>query len=189
MLSLPARRGAGFTLLEIVVTLSVIGILAAVLTPQILSRTVMARSASLVSTLTGLQEAVNAHRGDVGRYPLSLTQLVVAPTSGVRDTCGRLIPGFAYGEWAGPYLDRSVAASGIEIAGSVVAPVLRREPAGYSDVGTLFIDAAGVDAEVARQIETTLDGTVDYTSGNILWVEAGATGRGTLSLAVPVRGC
>jgi general secretion pathway protein G len=189
MLRRSHRNAAGFTLLEIVVAVAMIGMLAAVLTPQVLSRTTMAQGATLLSTLTGLEEAATAHRGDVGRFPQSLRQLATAPTTGVRDLCGRQIPGLALESWSGPYLDRSVATTGIEIGGSVISNTLRRSPATYSEVGTLYIDVAGVDEGVAEQMDRALDGTLDFASGSILWADVGASGRGTLSLAVPVRGC
>jgi general secretion pathway protein G len=182
-------RSAGFTLLEVVVTVAILGMLAAVLTPQVVSRMNNGASATLLSTLTGLQEAATAHRGDVGRYPQTLRQLSTEPTSGVRDSCGRLIPGFAFELWTGPYVDRSIAATGIDIGGSVIAATLRRSPTTYSDAGTLYIDVAGVDKDVADQMEQSMDGTIDYAAGSILWAQVGTTGRGTLSLASPVRGC
>ena len=182
-------RRAGFTLLEVVITLAIVAMLAAVLTPQVLSRMTSASSATLLSTLTGLQDAATAHRGDTGRYPQTLGQLTTEPTSGVRDSCGRLVPGSALDAWSGPYLDRNVATTGIEIGGSVIAATVRRVPATYSDVGTLYIDVTGVDKEVADEMERSMDGTIDYANGSILWSQVGTTGRGTLSLASPVRGC
>ena len=189
MLSHRSGRSAGFTLLEIVITLAIIGVLVAALMPQVVGRVTQGQSASLLSTLTGLQDAANAHRGDVGRYPQRLSQLAVAPTAGTEDSCGRVIPGFALSGWAGPYLERNVTAAGIAIGGSVIADSLRRVPATYSEVGTLYIDVADVDQAVANQMETAMDGTIDYLSGSILWTQVGTTGRGTLSLASPVRGC
>jgi prepilin-type N-terminal cleavage/methylation domain-containing protein len=184
-----SRRAAGFTLLEIVITLAIIGVLVAALMPQVLGRMTQGQSASLLSTLTGLQEAATAHRGDVGRYPQKLRQLAVAPTAGTKDSCGRVIPGYALSEWAGPYVDRNITAAGIAMGGSVIADSLRRAPATYSEVGTLYIDVADVDQAVANQMETAMDGTIDYLNGSILWAQVGTTGRGTLSLASPVRGC
>lgn len=189
MLSRGRGRSAGFTLLEVVITLAILGMLAAALTPQVLSRMTSGTSATLLSTLTGLQQAATTHRGDTGRYPQTLRQLTSEPTTGVRDSCGRLIPGLAFEAWSGPYLDRNVPATGIEIGGSVIAATVRRVPATYSQAGTLYIDVTGVDKEVAEEIERTMDGTVDFTSGSILWSQVGTTGRGTLSLASPVRGC
>ena len=186
---LSPRRRAGFTLLEIVISLAILALLVATLAPQILGRMSRGQSASLLSTLTGLQHAANAHRGDTGRYPQKLRQLAVAPTAGVEDSCGRLIPGSGLSLWAGPYVDRNIPATGIPIGGSVIADSLRRTPSTYSDVGTMFIDVSDVEQAVADQMEIAMDGTVDYLNGSILWTQVGTTGRGTLSLASPVRGC
>ena len=184
-----ARRLAGFTLVEIVVILAIIGMLAAVLTPQILGRMTTAQSASLLSTLKSLQTAATAHRTDMGRYPQKLRQLAVAPTNGVEDSCGRVIPGFTFSQWSGPYVDRDITSAGINIGGSIIADSLQRTPSTFSESGTLAITVSDVDQAVADQVDRSMDGAVDYLNGSILWAQVGTTGRGTLTLVYPVRGC
>ncbi len=66
----------GFTLIEILVILTLIGILAAMLIPQYRYSVIRAREAVLKENLFLLRDAINKFRLDKKRYPLSLDELV-----------------------------------------------------------------------------------------------------------------
>jgi general secretion pathway protein G len=66
----------GFTLIEILVILTLIGILAAILVPQYRYSVVRAREAVLKENLYLLRDAINKFRYDKKRYPQSLEELV-----------------------------------------------------------------------------------------------------------------
>lgn len=186
------RCRAGFTLLEVVVVLAILGVLAGVLFPQLAGRTTQGQAANLASNLDVLADAIQTYRGDVNRYPSRLTYLPDAPpASGATDACGRPLPPGLAAAWGGPYLARRVNAAGIPSGSATIRTTLRRVPANASggSNGTLFIDADDVDLAVADILEAAIDGNADLTGGSLVWQPAGASGRGTVSFAIPVRGC
>ena len=62
-------RTAGFTLLELLVVLVILGLLAAVATPQVLKYLSRARTQSAALQIHNLSTALDLYRLDVGRYP------------------------------------------------------------------------------------------------------------------------
>jgi general secretion pathway protein G len=60
---------AGFTLLELLVVLVILGLLAAIATPQVMKYLSRARSQSAALQIHNLASAIDLYRLDVGRYP------------------------------------------------------------------------------------------------------------------------
>jgi general secretion pathway protein G len=85
------RRGAravaqaGFTLIELMVVLVIIGVLAALIVPNVLDRADDARSTAARTDVNNLMQALKLYRLDNQRYPTSeqgLQALVARPTTG-----------------------------------------------------------------------------------------------------------
>ncbi|MES2161410.1 MAG: type II secretion system major pseudopilin GspG [Pseudomonadota bacterium] len=66
---MPARAAAGFTLLELLVVLVVMGMLAAILTPQVMNMMSGAKSDAAGLQIETLTTALNYYQIDVGAYP------------------------------------------------------------------------------------------------------------------------
>jgi general secretion pathway protein G len=91
------RRSRGFTLLELMVVIVIIGVLAALIAPKVLEKVGTAKITAAQSDISNLMNALKMYKLDNGRYPGSdqgLDALVAKPTSGS-------IPG----NWKG-YLDK-----------------------------------------------------------------------------------
>jgi general secretion pathway protein G len=74
---------AGFTLVEIMVVVIILGVLAALVVPKIMSRPDQARVIAARSDIKGIETALNLYRLDNGQYPGTLDQLAQAsPKSG-----------------------------------------------------------------------------------------------------------
>ena len=81
----PARRQSGFTLVEIMVVVVIIGILGALVVPKLIDRLSEARVGAAKQDITTLLQALKLYKLDNQRYPSTeqgLQALVTKPTSG-----------------------------------------------------------------------------------------------------------
>ncbi len=83
------KRERGFTLVEIMVVVVIIGILAGLVGPKIFNRLEKAKRESAKAQMGQLKTTLATYRLDVGRYPDTLDCLI--------RSCGD--------GWSGPYLD------------------------------------------------------------------------------------
>ena len=77
------RRTAGFTLIEIMVVIVILGILAALVVPRVLERPDEARTIAAKSDIAAVMQALKLYRLDNQRYPTTeqgLNALVAKPT-------------------------------------------------------------------------------------------------------------
>jgi general secretion pathway protein G len=79
------RRRAGFTLIEIMVVVVIMGVLAALLVPRLMGRTDDARILAAKQDIATLMQALKLYRLDNQRYPTTeqgLQALIARPTNG-----------------------------------------------------------------------------------------------------------
>lgn len=69
-------RKNGFTLIELLVVMSVIATLLTIAVPRYFQHLDRAREASLRESLAVMRDAVDKYRGDTGRYPETIEELV-----------------------------------------------------------------------------------------------------------------
>jgi general secretion pathway protein G len=70
------RRTAGFTLIELIVVVAIIGILATIAVPAMKTAPQRARESALKEDLFTLRSCLDQFHADRGRYPTSLDELV-----------------------------------------------------------------------------------------------------------------
>jgi general secretion pathway protein G len=70
------RRTAGFTLIELIVVVAIIGILATIAVPAMRTAPIRAREAALREDLFSLRSCIDQFHADRGRFPTSLDELV-----------------------------------------------------------------------------------------------------------------
>ncbi len=77
------RSNLGFTLIEVMVVILIIGVLAALVVPKVMSRPDEARITAAKSDIATVSQALNLYKLDNGRYPSTeqgLAALVKKPT-------------------------------------------------------------------------------------------------------------
>ncbi len=80
------RDQAGFTLIEIMVVVFILGLLITLVAPRILGRTDEARQTKAAADIKAIEQALHLYKLDNGFYPTTdqgLEALVVPPTSGM----------------------------------------------------------------------------------------------------------
>ncbi|HSF40540.1 MAG TPA: type II secretion system protein [Thermoanaerobaculia bacterium] len=70
------QREHGFTLLELIVVIAIIGILATIAMPAMRDMPRRANEAVLKTNLRTMRDVIDQHYGDKGKYPTSLQSLV-----------------------------------------------------------------------------------------------------------------
>lgn len=94
-----ARRAGGFTLLELLVVLVILGLLASFVGPRYFDQLGRSNAKVARTQIDALEKALEHYRLDTGRYPTTeqgLAALTERPTD--------------EGRWAGPYLKKQVPA-------------------------------------------------------------------------------
>jgi general secretion pathway protein G len=72
------REERGFTLIELMIIVTIVGILVTMAVPSFRQSVVRAREAVLIRDLFTVRDLLDQHRGDKGRYPASLRDLVAS---------------------------------------------------------------------------------------------------------------
>lgn len=70
------KKAKGFTLVELMVVLTIIALLLSVVVPDYVGRMRRAEEAVLKENLVAMREALDKHYADAGKYPRSLEELV-----------------------------------------------------------------------------------------------------------------
>lgn len=96
----PAAGAAGFTLLELLVVLLILGLLAGLVAPRLFNRVSDARRQTARSQIELLGTALDSYRLDNGRYPTT--------EQGLRALRERPATDPPPIHWRGPYLDKPV---------------------------------------------------------------------------------
>lgn len=92
---MPLKKQSGFSLIEILIVVTIIGILATMIGPRIIGGMKKVRVTQAQSQLTNIKNEITQYTMDVGRLPLKLEELIEAPS----DT--NLAK-----KWKGPYIKK-----------------------------------------------------------------------------------
>ena len=86
-----SKRRGGFTLVELLLVLVILGVLAAIVIPKFSGRTEQAKEQATRTQISTFRTAISAYEIDNGSFPRSLQDLVTQPREAQN--------------WRGPYID------------------------------------------------------------------------------------
>jgi prepilin-type N-terminal cleavage/methylation domain-containing protein len=190
------RREGGFTLIELIVALSILVALTAMLIPSLGSGIDKARVQRAAATLEGITKTFPAFKKDNNRYPGAVFQLATPITMSDLDSCG--FKHTAVQSWNGPYIDRVIERDAISFPTPIgeARNQLTRDPAttgkGAGESGVLMIVVDKVLLQDAEALNALVDGEAvsGEDRGTVRWtLPAASDGTTTLYYLAPVNGC
>ena len=92
MVSRRRRRAAGFSLIELMVVIAIMGLLATVVALNLMGQTYKAKGTKVMADFDTMKKAIQMYKLNTGQYPQQLSQLW--QSSGAKG-------------WMGPYIDPS----------------------------------------------------------------------------------
>ena len=160
-------RRRAFTLPEVLVTVAIVAVLAAVVVPAVTSQLDKADGPSLESTIGSLRTGVTAFVTDVRKYPRQLSDLNNA--IGANDSS--IFVNTTYGAtgaaaWRGPYTSFSVAVNDSLPLGMS----LKAFDSLVVDNNLVRMNLTGVNTHAdVSAIDTLIDGATGNAAGNLQW--------------------
>jgi type II secretion system protein G len=171
----------GFTLLEILVAMVLIGVLVGALVPSVMSQLGKGEVSRVVEDLDAVGEATKLFRTDVQRWPQSASQLVTEPSSGDADLYRKTIPDRLISRWGGPYLDQGALRGdslNTALGGAVIANF---DTLSWGGNRFLVVKVNEISVDDAKAISQVIDGDTLVRSataddnGRVRW-KAGTSG-------------
>ena len=184
-------RRRGFTLPEVLVTITIVAVLAAVVVPAVLNQVSKGDTAAVAGDVGALRTAISNFTTDTRHYPRSIHDLVSKPLSTELDLNGVAYGTTAINSWKGPYFptsqDTSTLTSGyLMSAYNLTITNAFGLPSANGQFITLAFTGSGVIASNVATIDRLYDGgtgtvpvhpncttpSTGSTTGSILWTEA-----------------
>lgn len=176
------RSRAGFTLPEVLVAVAMVGVLSAVVLPNVIGQMQKGEISRVVQDIQSVQQASQMFRSDIGSWPATIQDLVAR--SAVVPGSPSLNPGADYGkganQWNGPYLARGDATGGLvtSLGGTIAAFQTQLWDADDpSSAEFVAIVVTGITSEEANRIDSAVDGgdtpntdVNDPSAGNVRFV-------------------
>jgi prepilin-type N-terminal cleavage/methylation domain-containing protein len=163
-----ARKG--FTLAEVLVTIAIIAVVAAVLLPVVTGQLRKGDLGRVTSDLTSLRTGVEAFLADVRRVPSEVAQLVSQPTAGSSavsaDINGDEFPVGLANRWKGPYIDKEQTAGDViatGFGGRILNALVTETGPGNTDWVAVQIE--GLTSQEFDDLDIVIDNEAGSTTG------------------------
>jgi prepilin-type N-terminal cleavage/methylation domain-containing protein len=184
--AIPALRPAGFTLAEVLVTLALMALLAAVLLPTVAGQILKGDAGRVVSDLQAVRGGQEQFLADIHRYPGKYSDLskVIAVTN--TDILGNAYNAGMVSKWKGPYVTKDTVNASVPTGfGGAITNVFM-QVTNTNAVPYLTVVITGINGPDFDKIDEQIDGVVNRTGGLLRWVSAGGVDS-TKFLAMPIQ--
>ena len=163
------NRRSGFTLPEVLVTVAIVAVLAAMVVPAVTQQIGKGDRGQLEGTLQGLQLGVTSYVSDVRRFPRDIKQLLVQPANGDAALPSGTLNATQAAAWKGPYLQASQTAQDSTVIGfGLFAKNQMRVDANY-----LILRIEGSTSEALfLEIDALIDKGDGQAAGLLRWTDA-----------------
>jgi general secretion pathway protein G len=185
-------RRRGFTLPEVLVTVTIVAVLAAVVVPAVLNQVDKGDDAAEGQDIIAIRTAVTTFVSDTRKFPGRLTDLGVDTLNTVGDD----VDGVDYGTlghntYKGPYINigspLKVSPSGIKFRNDLIVVTNQ-----VCMQDTVIATAAGATRAQALHLESLLEATSDSLAGVVRWsphaTQADSIVAGTLRVCLVNKG-
>ena len=187
-------RRRGFTLPEVLVTITIVAVLAAVVVPAVLNQVNKGDTAGLAGDVQALRTAISNFSTDTRHYPANIKDLVSPITATDLDLMGTAYGTTAVNSWKGPYFptSQSITATGTYLTSAfslTINSTFEAPATGNANFITLVFGTQPTAANVAT-IDRLFDGgtglvpaatcssvpaATGYNTGSIRWTETDGT--------------
>jgi prepilin-type N-terminal cleavage/methylation domain-containing protein len=181
-----ARRNAGFTLAEVLVTLALIALLGAALLPVVAGQILKGDAGRVTEDLRSVQLGVEQFLGDIHRYAGKYSDLSKVITTANADINAVAYTTGLVAKWAGPYVAKDTVNASVPTGyGGSINNVFMKV-ANTNGVNYVTIVITGISGVDFDRIDLQFDGVVNRTGGLLRWVSAGGIDS-TKFLGTPIQ--
>lgn len=164
-------RRRGFTLPEVLVTITIVAVLAAVVVPAVLNQISKGDTAGLGGDIAALRNAVGNFTTDIRKYPKDINNLIGKVQSTDDDLFGVDYGDAAVNAWKGPYFPTNQDTTDIRTTGyltSYAGLTIDTDIEKTSSDNGFFITLVFTNTGVAHSIVAAIDRLFDSGDGTVL---------------------
>jgi prepilin-type N-terminal cleavage/methylation domain-containing protein len=170
-------RPRGFTLPEVLVTVTIVAVLAAVVVPAVLNQVSKGDDSAVGADLTGLRTAITAFTSDVRKYPGDLRHLGgTALSNAALDFDSTAYGTTASNSYRGPYFQVEATGTHTGPTGAIFGTRLTKSSNRVCLQDSVNVaNKSLVSVTQASQMDKALDGNDGATAGVVRWTPTGTT--------------
>lgn len=179
-------KPSGFTLPEVLVTVAIVAVLAAIVVPTVTSQISKGDEANFQTGTTNIRTGITAFVSDTRRWPGRVSDLYNAPIATDLDLFGVAYGAQTVGRWKGPYVSGAMQATdSLNVAlAHVHNALIDSTLANAGTSGYVIASLSGVTTQAAAaRLDTLIDGGTGFDAGVLQWQpNAGAIAQRAVKL-------
>lgn len=171
-------RRRGFTLPEVLVTITIVAVLAAVVVPAVLNQVNKGDTAGLSGDIDAIRSGISNFTTDTRRYPADINNLIGKPLTTDNDLMGTAYGTAAINAWKGPYFPTPQDTATIRSTGYTTTAfglTIDTDFEAPSSTNGYFITLVFTNTGIAHSIIANIDRLFDGGDGTVL-ADDGSTG-------------